>query len=225
MKIVIVNGSYRKNGATAQLLQEMNQQLSQYADVEVEMVHVADLKLNYCVGCSSCYQTGKCIYNDDIEHLSMKLSVAHGIILGSPTYASNVSAQMKVIIDRGHFVIEQLLHGKYAISVATYENYGGRDCAKILNRLLSYSGAKISATIISKSKFNSNPLEDTRVRKNIKKSVRRFYRDITKKHTHIFQNIKHFFVFQMGIKPFVIRKNSQYEGVIKHWRRRNIVNI
>lgn len=61
---------------------------------------------------------------------------ADGIILGSPTYVSNVSAQMKVIIDRGHFVIEQLLYIKYAISVATYENYCGKNTSKVLNRLL-----------------------------------------------------------------------------------------
>ena len=42
---------------------------------------------------------------------------ADGIILGSPTYVSNVSAQMKVIIDMGHFVIEQLLYIKYESSM------------------------------------------------------------------------------------------------------------
>ena len=66
------------------------------------------------------------------------IETADGIIIGSPTYASNISGQMKVIIDRGHFVIEQLLFGKYAISVSTYENYGGKDTAKILNRLFCY---------------------------------------------------------------------------------------
>ena len=43
-----------------------------------------------------------------IENLSKNIETADGIIIGSPTYASNVSGQMKVLIDRGHFVIEQL---------------------------------------------------------------------------------------------------------------------
>lgn len=68
-----------------------------------------------------------------------------GIILGSPTYAGNVSGQMKVIIDRGHFVMEQLLYGKYAISVSTYENYGGGDTSKIINNVTTYSGRKYVA--------------------------------------------------------------------------------
>lgn len=55
------------------------------------MVHVSDLSLQYCVGCGSCYKTGACIYKDDIENLSLSVADADGIIIGSPTYASNVS--------------------------------------------------------------------------------------------------------------------------------------
>lgn len=224
MKIIIVNGSHRKNGATGRILHEMYQQLCKYKDVDVEMVHVADLELNYCVGCASCYKNGNCIYHDDIEKLSAKIEQADGIILGSPTYASNVSGQMKVLIDRGHFVMEQLLHDKYAISVATYENYGGTSCEKVLNRLLAYSGASISGSIVSKSAFNANPLENIRLRKKIEKTVKCFYRDIFGRRTYMLQNIKHFIVFRIGIKPFVLRKGPQYAGVVKHWRKRNLSN-
>lgn len=222
MKIVIVNGSYRKNGATALILSEIHQQLKKYSDVDVQMIHVADLELKYCVGCGSCYKTGACIYKDDIENLSLSIAEADGVILGSPTYASNVSGQMKVIIDRGHFVLEQLLYGKYAICVTAYENYGGMDSAKILNRLLSYSGAKISGTIVLRNKFNSNPLEAIRLKERIEKVVYRFHRDVVAKRKYMFQSIKHLIIFRIGIQPFVMKKGSQYDGVITHWKKRNI---
>lgn len=212
-----------KNGATATILNEMYQQLKKYSDVDVQMVHVADLEMNHCVGCGNCYKTGKCIYKDDIEKLSLNIGTADGVILGSPTYASNVSGQMKVVIDRGHFVIEQLLYGKYAISVTTYENYGGRDSAKVLNRLLTYSGAYISGTIVFRGRFNSSPLEDARLRENIQKVINKFYRDVVGKRKYILQSIKHFIIFRIGIKPFVMKKGSQYGGVIKHWEKRDIV--
>lgn len=137
MKIIILNGSHRKNGATALILNEMYQKLETYPHVEVHFFNVANLNLKYCIGCYKCYRNGKCIFNDDIEKLSENIETADGIIIGSPTYASNVSGQIKVIIDRGHFVIEQLLLRKYAISVSTYKNYGGKETSKILNRLLS----------------------------------------------------------------------------------------
>lgn len=222
MKIVIVNGSHRKQGATASILNEMVKQLKKYGDADVQIIHVADLSLKYCVGCGSCYKTGACIYKDDIENLSLSIAGADGVILGSPTYASNVSGQMKVIIDRGHFVMEQLLYGKYAISVTTYENYGGKDSAKILNKLLLYSGAKISNTIISRNKFNSNPLEDVQLKKNVERAVHTLYRDVNKKRKYLFQSMIHFFVFRVGILPVVMRKASQYDGVLKHWRKNNI---
>ena len=109
MKIIMINGSHRKNGATALILHEMYQKLQSYPNVEIQFYHVADLKMKYCVCCCHCYKNGTCILNDDMEKLSENIETADGIIIGSPTYASNVSGQMKVIIDRGHFVIEQLL--------------------------------------------------------------------------------------------------------------------
>ena len=179
------------------------------------MVHVSDLSLQYCVGCGSCYKTGACIYKDDIENLSLSVADADGIIIGSPTYASNVSGQMKVIIDRGHFVMEQLLHGKYAIC--------GRDSTKILNKLLLYSGAKISASIALRNRFNKNPMEDIRLKQRIEKIVNSFLEDIVKRRRYRIQGLIHSIIFRMGIQPFVKRKGLEYEGVIKHWKDNNIV--
>ncbi len=178
MKIIIINGSYRKSGATALILHEMYQKLGTYPNVEFQFYNVADLNLKYCVGCCKCYENGKCIFNDDIEKLSENIKTADGIIIGSPTYASNVSGQLKVLIDRGHFVIEQLLFRKYAVSVSTYENYGGKDTSKILNRLLSYSGATISNSLFIKVPFNTNPLSNSKTQNKVNRAMDKFYNDI-----------------------------------------------
>lgn len=222
MKIIIINGSHRKNGSTAFILNELIQELKKYDDVDVQFIHVADLALNYCVGCGTCYRIGKCIYRDDVETLSSDIASADGIILGSPTYASNVSAQMKTIIDRGHFVMEQLLYGKYAISVTTYENYGGTDTAKIMNRLLSYSGAKVSGKILFRKKSPSNLMAKYQSNKYIQKFANTLYWDIKEKRKYILQSIKQFIIFKIGIKPFVINNASQYAGVIDYWKSKNI---
>jgi len=223
MKIVIINGSPRKNGTTALILNKLSYALQKYEDVDIQFIHVADLLLKYCVGCGVCYKTGKCIYKDDAEKLSSDIASADGLILGSPTYASNVSAQMKTIIDRGHFVMEQLLHGKYAISVTTYENYGGGDSAKILNRLLSYSGAKISGTIIVKRERPSNLIRRYLSDKYIEKLADTLYQDIRLKRNYIFQSIKQLIIFRIGIKPFIEKNRSRYTGVIKHWKQQKLV--
>lgn len=223
MKIIIINGSHRKNGSTAFILNELYQKLKKYNDVDVQFIHVADLSLNYCVGCGACYRIGKCIYKDDAEALSSDIANADGIILGSPTYASNVSAQLKTIIDRGHFVMEQLLYGKYAISVTTYENYGGTDTAKIMNKLLSYSGAKISGKIVFRKKTPSTLPAEHQSNKYIQKLANTLYFDIKTKRKYILQSMKQFIIFNLGIKPFVINNATQYAGVIDCWKSKNII--
>lgn len=213
MKIIIINGSYRKNGATALILHEMYQKLGTYPNVEIQFYNVADLNLKYCVGCCKCYENGKCIFNDDIENLSKNIETADGIIIGSPTYASNVSGQIKVLIDRGHFVIEQLLFRKYAVSVSTYENYGGKDTSKVLNRLLSYSGATISSSLFIKVPFSASPLRDSITQNKINRAMDKFYNDIYMQKSYICQKIKHFIIFRFGIFPFVIKKEANIKAL------------
>ncbi len=118
MKILIINGSPRTKGVTATVLHMMEEELvSRGADVE--FVNLSEIKMAHCLGCCGCYKNGHCCIDDDAEVLSVRIADADGIVLGSPTYASNVSGLMKDCIDRGHFVIEQLLHGKYCITLAT----------------------------------------------------------------------------------------------------------
>ncbi len=222
MKIIVINGSNRKNGATALVLNEIGYILKEHPDVDIHFYHVADMDLKFCIGCCRCYETGRCVFNDDIEQLSLDIESADGIIIGSPTYASNVSGQIKVIIDRGHFIMEQLLRGKYAISVATYENYGGRDTSKILNKLLAYSGAQISGNILLKTPFSTNPLDNPNFKTFLLKSADKLYDDIQKKQSHVLQRLKHMAIFQLGIKPFVLKKGENYTGVINHWNHKNI---
>ena len=213
---MILNGSHRKNGSTAQILEQMRSALSDYPDVEVHLIHASDLRLRYCIGCAKCYQTGSCVFDDDLEKLSLEIEQADGLILGSPTYASNVSAQMKTVIDRGHFVIEQLLHGKYAVSVATYENYGGRDTTKILNRLLTYSGARLSGAMCVKHPFSAPLRPETEAA--AQEMARRLYTDIQTRRAYFFQRMKHKIIFRVGILPFVQRKGSEKAGVLRRYR-------
>ena len=116
MKIIVINGSPRINGATGQILSKISETLAKAdSGIIIERIELSGLNLSLCTGCAACYKTGHChILEDGIEDLSRKIEECDGLILGSPTYASNVSAQFKILIDRGHFVFEQLLKKKAA---------------------------------------------------------------------------------------------------------------
>ena len=223
MNIVIINGSPRKNGATATILHMMEEKLLQKEDAFVEFVDISNLEMNPCQGCCSCYKTGHCYMKDDAEKLSDKIAAADGLIIGSPTYASNVSGQLKQFIDRGHFVIEQLLHHKYAICVVTGENYGSSETNSILTKLLKYSGAKLSGKITYNLPFNQNPSSNYRVTKKVCCLTDKMYSDIKQHKKYLFQYIIHKAVFDIGIKPFVIRKGESYKGVLCRWKNSGII--
>lgn len=142
--------------------------------------------------------------------------------MGSPTYASNVSGQMKVIIDRVHFVMEQLLFRKYAIRVSTYENYGGKGTAKILNKLLCYFRAVISNSFVLKVPFSTNPLSNLKTHNAVKKATDKFYRDIHKQKTYLYEIIRHFIIFRFGIFRFVCKKGNEYQGVVAKWKKHGV---
>lgn len=218
MKIVIINGSPRDKGLTANILHSIEKRLSRRG-AEVKFFDLSKLDMKQCNGCCACYKIGHCIYNDDAEKLSLEIVNADGLVIGSPTYASNISGILKQFIDRGHFVIEQLLYGKYALSVATGENYGSKDTSKSINKLLSYSGAKISGKIIHNAPFNSSFNKN----KQAFKIADKLFNDIDKSKHYLIQRIKHKIIFSIGIRPFVQKKGEKYQGVINKWKQIEII--
>ncbi|MCL2637970.1 MAG: flavodoxin family protein [Oscillospiraceae bacterium] len=215
MKIVIINASPRKAGATAKILNEFAENLSAKSGVEIQNINLSDYKLEFCAGCCNCYKTGVCHIDDDAELISAFIDKADGVIIGTPNYVSNVSGQLKTLIDRGHFVIEQLLKNKRAIGVVTYENAEGNAALKVLKKLCVFSGARTFAGLVVKLPFGAKPLVSGKIRR----MSNRFYKN---KSASFINSVVHFFVFNFGIKPFVLRKGEQYSGVKEHWQRRNI---
>ena len=139
------------------------------------------------------------------------------MVIGSSTIASNVPGILKTFIDRGHFVIEQLLSDKYSLCVATYENYGGQTALKILKSLTTLSGSVLSGAIALKIPFNSNYSLNRQVDKIAQKYSDKLYKDIFYKRSHIVQKIKQYFVINVGLKPFVLQKGDNYKAVRERW--------
>lgn len=217
MKIVIINGSPRNNGSTAHILNSMQKHLETKRGVTIHFYNLSELNMHTCRGCCFCFEHGHCIYTDDAEHLSNDIADANGIIVGSPTYASNVPGLLKTFIDRGHIIIEQLLNGKYAIGVVTSENYGGSNAASILKNVFIYSGAHVSSVIKHKLPFSSDSQFSMRQEKRFQVEAEHFYQDIRRNKISLFQKIRHKIIFHVGIKPFVIKKGEKYQGVLDKW--------
>jgi hypothetical protein len=124
---------------------------------------------------------------------------------------------MKTFIDRGHFVIEQLLYRKYALCVTTYENYGGPDALKVLKRLVTLSGASLSGAMAYRLPFNSDAASNAALAAKADKLALRLYYDMRGKKRYTFQRLKQWLVLNVGLKRFILRKQADYAGVQKRW--------
>jgi multimeric flavodoxin WrbA len=106
MKVVGFNGSARKDGNTAILINYVFGELEN-ADIQTEMVQLAGRDIHGCRACFKCFNNkdGHCaVDNDYLNQCIDRMAQADGIILGSPTYFTDVSAEMKALIDRAGLV-------------------------------------------------------------------------------------------------------------------------
>ena len=222
MQVLIINGSPRKNGVTAAVLHRIEENLRK-AGMDVLFYNLGEMQMSHCTGCNYCYRTGHCCIEDDAELLSKRIEEADGIVLGSPTYASNVSGLMKDFIDRGHFVIEQLLHKKYCIAVASGENYGSQESLKVLKNLVLFSGGRLSGKLRIQSSFNDIEGMLRKRQEQIDQVSQSLIMGMRGKQNYPIQNIVHFLIFHLGIKPFVKKKGTLYQGVRERWSKLGIV--
>ena len=100
--IVILVGSMRKGGNKDLLAQAFAEGARENHSVEI--VSVADYKVNPCIGCNSCFmrEGNKCFQNDDMDGIYEKLKVADMVVVASPVYFYGISAELKAVIDRLH---------------------------------------------------------------------------------------------------------------------------
>ena len=102
MKVVAFNGSAREKGNTAILLNLVLDELINEG-IETELVSLAGKNIPGCRACYKCYETvdGHCVVAGDVVNECIdKMRAADGIILGSPTYFTDVTAGMKALIER-----------------------------------------------------------------------------------------------------------------------------
>jgi len=106
MKVVAFNGSARKDGNTAIMIKHVFKEFEKEG-IKAELVQLAGEKIQGCIACNKCFsaKNKRCAITDDIVNECIeKMEQAEGIILGSPTYFADCTAQIKALIERAGFV-------------------------------------------------------------------------------------------------------------------------
>jgi NAD(P)H-dependent FMN reductase len=97
--IVALNGSPNRNRNTVTLMKWVVEGCVE-AGAEVEWIHIADHDIQYCRGCHTCMRVGECPIQDDVPAIRDRLLAADGVVVGSPVYEGQPTAQLKTLMDR-----------------------------------------------------------------------------------------------------------------------------
>jgi len=144
MKVIAFNGSARKNGNTAILIREVLSEL-QNEGIETEMIQLAGKTIRGCTACGKCFknQDKRCaIDNDFANECIEKMLEADGIILASPTYFADVTAEMKALIERAGYVVKansDLLRRKIGAAVVAVRRAGAMHAFDTINHFFLIS--------------------------------------------------------------------------------------
>jgi len=106
MKVIAINGSPRTGGNTEMMIKKVFEALEKEG-IETESIQIGGKSVHGCTACGKCRENkdNKCVIsNDFINEVIQKLMGADGIILASPTYFTDVTTEMKALIDRAGFV-------------------------------------------------------------------------------------------------------------------------
>ena len=106
MNVLAIVGSPRKKGNTNVVVDHA---LSEIAKKEIgtEKIVIAEHSVNPCHGHDACDDFKRCKHDDDLPAIYEKVDQADGIILATPVYWMNVTAQLKAFIDRAYFYYQK----------------------------------------------------------------------------------------------------------------------
>ena len=103
MKVLLISGSPKPNGNTAQLLQECAK-VVQDSGVEAEIISFAGMKIEACIACMKCAKTGECGLDDGLNEIIRKIKQAEGLIVGVPVYFGTARGDMMCALQRIGYV-------------------------------------------------------------------------------------------------------------------------
>lgn len=167
MKIVIVMGTCRKNGAGVRYLKRVEQAVQSVADAEFEYIWLGDHDIRPCRGCMVCYDRGEsaCPVKDGYLDAMRVLNSADAAVFYSPTYTLSVSGLMKTFFDRSSYVLHRpYFRGRQALVLTAVEAYGERTALATLKLVVSMMGFSVAgAAGVVNMKYEADPAYRKRV--------------------------------------------------------------
>lgn len=152
MKVLIINGSPRVDGNTTIAINELIKTFDK-EEIETEIVQIGNKDIRGCVACYKCYETGKCVFNDLVNEVALKLKEADGLIIASPVYYAQANGTLVSFIQRLFFSTSRTIDKtmKVGASIAICRRGGASATFDELNKYFTIS----NMPVVSSQYWNS----------------------------------------------------------------------
>ena len=139
MNALVINCSPVRNGATAQIVHIVSEQLK--CSYDVKCICIDDFEVNFCKGCRRCHSTAKCIQEDDVDLIMQYYEWSDVIISVPPSYWADIPGQFKAFIDRctpwcnTHEPHAKLSGGKKGYTIALRTGPSMPECERVISSI------------------------------------------------------------------------------------------
>lgn len=144
MKVLVINCSPVRNGATSEIVSLVSNRAGR--ENEVRSICIDDYEIALCKGCRTCHTTAECFQQDDVSKLMAQYEWADRIVSVSPSYWADIPGQFKVFIDRctpwcnTHEPHARLSAGKKGYTIALRTGPGMPECERIISSIEHFYG-------------------------------------------------------------------------------------
>ena len=146
MKVILVNGSSRKNGCTGVALNEVARGLKDNG-IEAEHFFIGNTALPDCIACRKCHETGKCVFDDIVNEVAPELAAADAFVIGAPVYFSSPAGGAISFMDRLFFStlgVDKTM--KVGAAVVTCRRGGNTASFDVLNKYFTMTGMPVASS-------------------------------------------------------------------------------
>lgn len=166
MKIIGITASPRENGNTVTLVKKSLENASSKG-AKTEHIDLAKLTIHPCKGCNYCKAHETCVQKDDFASVIEKINAADAILMGSPVYFFDITAQEKIFIDRLYSCVDAQfktrIPGGKKIGFIYSQNTPDRNAFNAnldkYNQVAGMLGLKSIGKFVSVGNVSENPAE------------------------------------------------------------------
>ena len=145
MKVLILNGSPRKNGNTSIALAELEKTFVENG-IETETIQIGNKDIRGCIACGFCQKAGKCVFDDPVNEIAPKFEQCEGLVIASPVYYASANATLIALLDRLFYSTHFDKTMKVGASVVVARRGGLSATFDELNKYFTISGMPIASS-------------------------------------------------------------------------------